>query len=172
MNLQDMGSIGELVAAVATLGTLVYLAVQIRQSSEAIKASAAQAVLTSLNEVLLSAAASDRQARVMSLGQSNFGELSEAEQQQFMFWIYAWFRILEQTHKNFLKGHIDEIDWVGHADHLALVMKSASVRIWWAGRQRLYSATFRDFVNSLDADDRFITLEELTASIRENRSLP
>ena len=33
MTIQDLGSIGELIAAVATLATLVYLAVQIRQNS-------------------------------------------------------------------------------------------------------------------------------------------
>jgi hypothetical protein len=34
MTLQDIGSIGELVAAIATVITLVYLAVQIRQGTQ------------------------------------------------------------------------------------------------------------------------------------------
>ena len=38
MTLQDLGSIGELIAAIATLATLVYLAAQIRQNTRAIKA--------------------------------------------------------------------------------------------------------------------------------------
>jgi len=33
MNVQDLGSIGELIAAIATLATLIYLAVQIRQNT-------------------------------------------------------------------------------------------------------------------------------------------
>ena len=33
MTIQDLGSIGELVAAIATIATLVYLAIQIRQNT-------------------------------------------------------------------------------------------------------------------------------------------
>lgn len=33
MSIQDLGSIGELIAAIATIGTLLYLAIQIRQNN-------------------------------------------------------------------------------------------------------------------------------------------
>ena len=33
MNIQDLGSLGEFIAAIATLGTLIYLAIQIRQNN-------------------------------------------------------------------------------------------------------------------------------------------
>ena len=33
MSIQDLGSLGELIAAIATLGTLIYLAIQIRQNN-------------------------------------------------------------------------------------------------------------------------------------------
>ena len=39
MTIQDIGSIGELIAAIATVGTLIYLAVQIRQNTKSIRAS-------------------------------------------------------------------------------------------------------------------------------------
>ncbi len=69
MTLQDLGSIGEFVAAVATLATLIYLALQIRQNSESVKSAAAQSVLASLNEALQSAAAMPDLSRVVTLGQ-------------------------------------------------------------------------------------------------------
>ena len=52
MTLQDFGSIGSFVAAVATLATLIYLAIQIRQNSEAVKSAAAQSVLDATNRLL------------------------------------------------------------------------------------------------------------------------
>lgn len=39
MNIQDLGSAGEVVAAVATVATLVYLAIQIRQNTESVQTS-------------------------------------------------------------------------------------------------------------------------------------
>ncbi len=42
MTIQDLGSIGELVAAIATVATLAYLALQIRQNTTALRYSARQ----------------------------------------------------------------------------------------------------------------------------------
>jgi hypothetical protein len=39
MSIQELGSLGELIAAIATVFTLVYLAVQINQNTGAVKAS-------------------------------------------------------------------------------------------------------------------------------------
>jgi hypothetical protein len=44
MSVQDLGSIGELIAAIATLGTLIYLAIQIRQNTATIQLSAERGV--------------------------------------------------------------------------------------------------------------------------------
>jgi hypothetical protein len=44
MSIQDWGSIGELIAAIATLGTLIYLAIQIRQNTKTIQLSAERGV--------------------------------------------------------------------------------------------------------------------------------
>ena len=37
MTIQDLGSIGELIAAIATVATLVYLAVQLKQNTRALR---------------------------------------------------------------------------------------------------------------------------------------
>jgi hypothetical protein len=43
LTIQDLGSIGELIAAIATVATLAYLALQIRQNTRAIQGSALRA---------------------------------------------------------------------------------------------------------------------------------
>ena len=48
MTIQDFGSIGELVAAIATVATLFYLAMQIRQGTRATRAASNQARATAL----------------------------------------------------------------------------------------------------------------------------
>ena len=45
MTIEALGSIGELVAAIATIATLFYLATQIRHSSEATRGASQQALL-------------------------------------------------------------------------------------------------------------------------------
>ena len=47
MTIQDLGSIGELVAAIATIATLAYLAIQIRQNTHTVRAAATTAHIES-----------------------------------------------------------------------------------------------------------------------------
>jgi hypothetical protein len=50
LTIQDLGSIGELIAALATVATLAYLAVQIRQNTRSLRASAYQDTVRAANE--------------------------------------------------------------------------------------------------------------------------
>jgi hypothetical protein len=50
VTIQDLGSIGELIAAIATIATLGYLAVQIRQNTRSVRASSRLAVSQTYNE--------------------------------------------------------------------------------------------------------------------------
>ena len=149
MTLQDIGNIGEFVAAVATLATLIYLAVQIRQNTDSVKAAAAQSVLEALNEALQSAASSPQQARVVVLGQTDYGKLSDDERMQFMIWFLGWFRILEQAYHSHLLGHLEPRIWNGHARHLEGVMQAPAIRRWWKLRRSVFSSEFQEFVEDL-----------------------
>lgn len=51
MSLQDLGSIGELVAAIATVATLVYLAIQVRHNSVALNRSNELAQANSIHQI-------------------------------------------------------------------------------------------------------------------------
>ena len=49
MTIQDLGSIGEFIAAIATVATLAYLAVQIRQNTAAVRRAANRGVVDDAN---------------------------------------------------------------------------------------------------------------------------
>lgn len=50
MTIQDLGSLGELIAAIATVATLGYLAIQIRQNTRSLRASSRLAAMQTYNE--------------------------------------------------------------------------------------------------------------------------
>ena len=47
MTLEDLGNVGEFTAAIATLVTLVYLALQIRQNTRSVRSAAYQSAVAS-----------------------------------------------------------------------------------------------------------------------------
>ena len=62
MNIQELGSIGEFVAAIATVATLAYLALQIRQNTRALRHSALQTHKESIQQMIALIAASPENA--------------------------------------------------------------------------------------------------------------
>ncbi len=158
MTLEDLGNLGELIAAIATLGTLIYLAMQIRQNSESVRVNAGQTILTSLNTALQSASSSPQQARVLILGQTDFYSLPEDEQAQFIVWIFAWFRVLEQAYHYHKKGILDDEVWDGHISHLTQILKSPAIKGWWEIRHNFFSDAFQEFVNRVALTDTDVLL--------------
>lgn len=149
MTVAELGSIAEVVAAAATVGSLIYLALQIRQNSEAVRISASQSILASLNEALQSAAASAESARVLILGQSDFEQLEEDEKAQLAVWVFAWFRVLEQAHFYHGKGLLAHEVWEGQVAHIRQVLTGTTVRTWWGLRKALFNPRFQRFVEEL-----------------------
>ena len=150
MNWEALGAVGEIVGAIAVVVTLGFLAVQIRQNSRTVKASAAQSVLQSLSEALRAAAESPDLARVINQGLTEFDKLDEADNNRFFFWLFAWFRLVEQAHQHYAMGNIEEGTWAGQVAHLKASIASPAVVRFWTARRPAFSQEFQEFVDSLD----------------------
>jgi hypothetical protein len=151
MTIEELGSIGELIAAVATLGTLIYLALQIRQNTASTKIVASQSILNSLNQALHIASSSPQAAKATILGQTDYASLSEDEQAQFIVWIFSWFRVLEQAYFYYEKGYLEEDIWAGQVEHLKQVIKRPAVDAWWSAQQVYFGSRFRALVSAAKA---------------------
>ena len=113
MNWEAIGAIGEVLGAAAVVVTLGYMAVQIRQNSQAVKNSAAQSLLSEANGSLQVASSDPSTARAVILGQTLFEELSEGEKAQFITWIFSWMRTIELACLQYEQGYIDEVAALG-----------------------------------------------------------
>ena len=75
MTVQDLGSIGEFVAAIATLATLIYLALQIRQNTKTVRASAHHAMTESATSIAFEFARTEN-AQILLKGGRAHGDLT------------------------------------------------------------------------------------------------
>jgi len=162
MNWEAIGAVGELIGAVTVVITLLYLAIQIRQNSQAVKNSAAQALLSELNGSLRVASSEPTTARAVILGQTLFEELSEEGRAQFITWMFAWMRTIEQAYFQYVQGYIDEEIWEGQMAHLRQLTHASAVKEWWSHRRCFFSKRFQNYVDQLDAPgDNMLSTTEL-----------
>ena len=151
MNWEAIGAIGEVLGAAAVVVTLGYLAVQIRQNSQAVKNSAAQALLSEANGSLRIAASDPGTARAVILGQTLFDELSEGERAQFITWMFSWMRTIEQAYFQYLQGYIDEEIWEGHMAHHRQLINAPAIEVWWSHRRCFFSQKFQKYMDEVAA---------------------
>ena len=100
MTIQDLGSIGEFVAAIATLATLVYLALQIRQNTRSVRASTHHAFVISGNAISFALAETEAAQLVIKAARS-YGDLTPEEKFPYSMLMRASFAWYEDTYLQF-----------------------------------------------------------------------
>ncbi len=153
MTIQDLGSIGEFVAAAATLATLAYLAVQIRKNTLAVRAGSHQAVSDSFITLNSWIALNPSIARIYRLGADSPDDLTEDERVQFGFMLLSVFRAYETTYYQHRVGTLDEQLFLSVERDIASVLASSGVRRWWEETPFSFSPEFRSYVDALGGDN-------------------
>ena len=84
MTIEDIGSLGELIGAIATVATLFYLAGQIRANTGAVKSAAAQSVHENFATWYRMLASDPELAQVLTDGLRDYSTLSESGKARFV----------------------------------------------------------------------------------------
>ena len=94
MNWDAIGAIGEVIGAIAVVGTLGYLAVQIRQNTRNVESSAHVACTTGMRELFEWACTDERLDRVLREGWFE-GKITKESWVTFLLWHHSYFYHLE-----------------------------------------------------------------------------
>ena len=144
MNIQDLGSIGELVAAIATLATLVYLAVQMRKNTAATRSTALLEIQRDVRSMLNADPETNNLLARMFEGEP----LNSSEQALLVQRYVATFRTFESIWFQAEKGTLEKQLLEGYMHHLRVVLYSPLARALWDDYQQgVFHPKFLDYVN-------------------------
>ena len=147
MTVQDLGSIGELIGAVAVFISLLYLAMQIRQNTRAVRISTYQAIMDSSNRIGESLAQTGVD-RIYRLGRSDPDSLNEDELSQFNLVAGQVLNLYEGLFLHHQQGAIDDDFFVGRFATFHRMMHQPGFKLMWTERARTYYA--RSFARRVD----------------------
>ena len=149
MTIQDLGSIGEFVAALATLATLVYLALQIRQNTRIVRSTAFQQVVDSFSQFSLAVGLNRDVSELFSRArQVSFSSLDPADQAQMRFLLRSYFRRAESVYFQSQQGTLEMESWEGIRESLKGMLRGGAVRDYWEENCETFNSRFRAFVES------------------------
>lgn len=149
MNWEALGAFAELVGAVGVIGSLLYLAAQVRTSN---RASAVQAKLEStrlLNDFMDLLIQRPELNQLMRKGRKSLDSLSPDEYQRFSNMSLKAFWFFSAGHFQFRRNTLAESEWFEIRAVLDYWLHSQGCRDWWGRLGRsMYGGEFVAFVES------------------------
>ena len=135
VTIQDLGSIGEFVAAIATLATLAYLALQIRRNTQSVHAATHQALVSHAAEINSSLFGEGSVPEMFLKGRADPSTLSEVERFRFQILVYQVFQSFETMYLLNRDGILDDTFVKSKLHVIERWLSQPGIRSVWSERR-------------------------------------
>lgn len=163
LNWEAIGAGAELLGAIGVIGSLFYLASQIRRNSESVEAATALSISEATQQRLLVPAQSPELAAALTRA-FNREALSETEQAQVGFFTRASLRGIENAFVQHQRGMISREVFCAYLALLETNLRLGVVSSWWANERKTFEPEYRRLVDQLlenrDADPSARSIRE------------
>ena len=149
MTIFELGALGEFIGSIAVLATLVYLAVQLRQTKSSIQSSSLQNALGYLNQANFLVAGDGEFSEIATTGLFDPDSLNQAQWFRFGAYLTGMFHVFQHLYLDSQKGLVDEKVWLGERQAMLGVLANSGARKWWTEFPIPYTDDFRNYVDSI-----------------------
>jgi hypothetical protein len=149
MELEQLYYLGELVGVVAIIGSLMFVGVQMRQSTHATRAASHHAITDTMNQANLAIAHNPEFAQIWVSGLEDRGSLNESQMAQFDMQLLSYFHIFDTMFYQARVGAGDVSLLKSEEGGIAFLSSQRGVQEWWSENPYGYSPEFRAYINSL-----------------------
>lgn len=153
MNLEELAYISQVVGVIAVFASLIFVGLQIRQNTKALKATSHHAVTDSFNAINNMIANDPTVARRWQLGMAGAAELSEYERASVAMMMLGYMRIFETLYYQYTNGTLDKKLFDAELKTLKwTVTENPGFLAWWSTNPISLSTEFRTFIDGLIRD--------------------
>ena len=143
MSISDLATVASLLASIAVIITVIYLARQVKQNTVALRAG----FITSNNEIIAPLVQQRDVAEIWVKGSDNFRELDPVDQQRVMFFesraITVWNHYFHMRDKGLIEDYLwEEMLWL-----FRNIGKRESMQETWKLWRSAYLPGFREFMD-------------------------
>jgi len=147
MTLEQYAYLGEIIAAVAVVVSLLYLAIQIRQNTKAVRTSNFHGITDSFNQINNTIANDESLARIFHVGMADFSQLNEDEKIRFNFMFLSAFRVMETLYYQSTQGVAEQQLWLVEQQTIKALLSGPGTLEWWSSNPLSLTPGFRKFVD-------------------------
>ena len=148
MNWDAIGAVSEILAAIAVVVTLIYLAKQIRQNSQAVEISALRDTTEQWNRWSEVLATSPELAEIVTRGNKSYRNLPEVEALQYGAFIQMFFDCVESSRTLVLEHQVQkDVDVLERI--VSRRINQPGFAEWWSENHLDYSADLIAWINDI-----------------------
>jgi len=148
MNWEAIGATGEVVGAVAVLATLIYLAVQIRQNTIAMRSTTARETLRSFADTIAWLGNSPGNAAIFHRGLFQLDNLNPEEQTHFQLMLVNVFINADVAYTDWKSGVLGSEEWEQVVNTLNFYFSLPCGSWAWKRSGFFVTQPFRNFIES------------------------
>jgi hypothetical protein len=162
MSLQTLVAVAEIISALAVALTLIALIVSIRQSTKSQKALVVDSLAAAITSINVPAMESPGLGAALAKATADWNSASREERIIVHFFLFSFFKLLENAWYQQKAGILDQAQWVGWETMLRKYYHAQGVqRAWWPARKNSYSPEFQKFLSETKPPEDLSSLGEL-----------
>ncbi|PYK86034.1 MAG: hypothetical protein DMF47_08065 [Verrucomicrobia bacterium] len=154
MNWEMIGALGQIIAAVAVIPSVVYLAIQIRNQNKESRRASANVFILHWSDLRKSMSDNGDLAAIHLRGLQSFDELDSVSKLRFGSGLGRLFLLSEGLYRFYLGGALDPELWGTFERATADLAAYPGVQEWWSTRRHWHTDGFRALVEQMIAEPR------------------
>ena len=152
MSIEDLGSIGELISSIAVLVSLIYLAIQIRRSTDTSRTSTYQAVVAEFAALNRAMSVTPNLSALFAGALEDFDSLDPNDRATISQLFFVVFHNFENMYYQYRKGYLEDDVWIGWKRLMLTYHSRPGFQSWWKMRSDVYSPSFVEFLATEQLD--------------------
>jgi hypothetical protein len=148
ITLENIYFIGQTVAAIAIVVSLIYVGIQVRQNTFATLSASAQAYVSADNETVGLINSSPDLADILHRGANGLSALNGGDLIRFMAFHDLLFISFQAYHLQWRRGTLDEALWVTYRQAIVDLLQQRGQQDWWEKRRHWFNPEFQDYVDA------------------------
>jgi hypothetical protein len=149
MSWEALGTIAEIVSAVAVVVSLIYVATQIRHNTRQMRVAAHDGTNRDLRQLTRTILTS-RLTGVMTRGCEDPDSLDDDQKLEFAYLMFDLFKAFENLHYHYLHGTLGDDAWRGWVQFIKQYAIAPGAQRYWSVRREIFASDFRDLIDGFD----------------------
>jgi hypothetical protein len=147
MSLEQYAYIAEIIAAIAVVGSIIYVGLQVKLNTRATESSTAQAFADAHNAFVGLINSSSELPDVLHRGAKGLSELEGADVIRFMAFHDEAFISLQTAYLQWKAKTLDERLWDSYRHSFVDLLTQAGQQDWWQLRRHWYDDEFQKYID-------------------------